>query len=65
MEAAIFSTNDSEKLKEAFEALKKIGVSYTPLNKQELLDIGLYKAILEGKNSGEVTREEVFTVLNE
>ncbi|MEO9871905.1 hypothetical protein [Ekhidna sp.] len=64
MEAAIFNTNDSEKLKKAFEALKKLGVSYTPISKQELLDIGLYKAIIEGEKTGEATRKEVFDLLD-
>ncbi len=64
MEAAILNTNDSKKLEKALKALKKIGVSITPISKQELIDIGLYKAIIETKDSGEVSRKDVFDVLS-
>lgn len=65
MEAAILNTNDSKKLEKALKVLKKIGVSITPISKQQLLDIGLYKAMVEAKDSGEASRKDVFDVLNE
>ena len=63
MEAILLNTSDTEKLEKAFSQLKKLGISYSKINKRDLLDLGLAKAIIDGQNSGEASREEVMSAL--
>lgn len=64
MEAIILETSDAKKLKKAFSQLKELGIKYSKINKRDLLDLGLSKAIQEGQSSGEASREEVLRELS-
>jgi hypothetical protein len=64
MNGIIISTDDKEEIKLFVQLAKRLGIKSKVLSEEEMLDLGLLKAIKEEKNSGYVSREEIDKKLN-
>ncbi len=64
MEAVIIQSTSKSNLKLLLELAKKLGMTSRALKNEEKEDIGLLKAMEEGKNSGRVSEKSVFDALN-
>jgi hypothetical protein len=64
MNGIIISTDDKEEIKLFVQLAKRLGIKCKVLSEEEMLDLGLLKAIKEEKNSGYVSREEIDKKLN-
>lgn len=64
MQAVIIQSKSKSNLKLLLELAKKLGMSSRALKKEEKEDIGLLKAMEEGKSSGRVSEKSVFEALD-
>ena len=58
MEGALLHTNSEKDLKLILQLAKKLGISTKKLTEEEIEDIGLSKAMSEGKTGEHVDTEE-------
>ena len=63
MQTIIIQSESKSNLKLLLELAKKLGMSSRSLSASEKEDIGLLKAMEEGKNSGRVSEKSIFDLL--
>lgn len=63
MTAVVISGNSKVDLKIIIELAKRLGANVKTLTEEEILDIGLLKAMEEGRNSEFISRDRIMKLL--
>ncbi len=63
MNAVIIRSNNKTDIKLLTDLANRLGISFKTLSEEELLDMGLLKAMEEGKKSKFVPREQIMKKL--
>jgi hypothetical protein len=63
MTAIVISGNNKVDLKMIIELAKRLGANVKTLSEEEILDLGLLKAMEEGRNSEFISRDRIMKLL--